>query len=92
MEALNSPTFSSSCVSLIMDECKHMANWLPQVRFRHIFREAIRCADFLASLGTLLENDFIVFTSLPVDLIPFLEADANGVYVNRLCPVTLVAV
>ena len=92
VEALNSPTFSSSCVSPIMDECKHMANRLHQVRFRHIFREANRCADFLASLGTLLENDFIIFTSPPVDLIPFLEADANGVYINRLCPVSPVAV
>ena len=69
-----------------------MANRLPQVRFRHIYREANRCADFLASLGTLLETDFIIFTSLPVDLLPFLEADANGMYVNRLCPVSLVAV
>ena len=93
MEALNSPTFSSSCVSPIMDECKHMATRLPQVRFRHIYREANRCADFfLVRLGTLLENDFTIFTSPPVDLFPFLEADTNGVNVNRLCPVSLFAV
>ena len=92
VESLNSPTFSSSSVSPLMDECKHMANRLPQVMFSHIFREANRCADFLASLGTLLENDFIIFTSPPVDLIHFLEADANGVYINRLCLVSAVAV
>ena len=78
VEAFNSPTFPSSCVSPIMDECKHMATRIPQTRFRHIYREANRCADFLARFGSLLENDFIVFTSPPVDLFFFLEADANG--------------
>ena len=92
VEAFNSPTFPSSCVSPIMDECRHIANRIPQVRFRHIYREANMCADFLARLGTLLEIDFTVFISSLVDLFPFLEADANGVYVNRMCPVSLLPV
>ena len=84
--------FPSSCVSPIMDECRHIATQILQIRFRHIYREANRCNDFLARLCTLLENDFTVFTGPPVDLFPFLEADANGVNVNRLCPVSLFAV
>lgn len=62
------------------------------MRFRHIYKEADRCADFLVRLGTLLENDFTVFSSPPVDLFPFLEDDANVVYVNKLCPVSLFVV
>ena len=62
-----------------------MATQIPQKRFRHIYREANRCADFLARIGTLLKNDFIVFSSSLVDLVSILEADANGLYVNRFC-------
>ena len=86
MDAFNSPTFSSSIVSSIMNDCRHMATWIPQKRFRHIYREANRCADFLARIGTLLESDFIVFSSLLMDLVSILEADASGLHVNRLCP------
>ena len=50
-----------------------------------IYREANRCADFLARIGILLENDFISFSNPPVDLVSILEADANGLYVNRFC-------
>ena len=48
------------------------------MRFRHIYREANRCTDFLARFGSLLENDFIIFTSPLVDLFFFREVDANG--------------
>ena len=92
MDAFNSPTFSSSIVSSIMNDCRHMATWIPQKRFRHIYREANRCADFLARIGTLLESDFIVFSSLLMDLVSILEADANGLYVNRFCLKPLFAI
>ena len=32
---------------------------------------ATQCADFLAKLGTGLENDFVTFSSPPVDLLNF---------------------
>ena len=75
-----------------MDDCRHMDTWIPQTSFRHIYKEANKCADFLAKLGTLIESDFIVFSSLLVDLSSILEADANGLYVNRLCLEPLFAV
>lgn len=59
---------------------------IPQTWIRHIYKEANRCADFLAKLGTSFEGDFIVFSSPLVDLACVLEADASGLYVNRLCP------
>uniref|UniRef100_A0A7N2MG54 AP2/ERF domain-containing protein n=1 Tax=Quercus lobata TaxID=97700 RepID=A0A7N2MG54_QUELO len=70
----------------------HMATRIPQTSFRHIYKEANKCADFLAKLGTLIESDFIVLSSPPMDLSSILEADANGLYVNRLCPEPLFAV
>ena len=49
------------------------------------YREANKCADFLARAGLLLESEFVVFPSPPVDLVSLLEADAVGLFVNRLC-------
>ena len=53
---------------------------------RHVFREANRTADCLASLGPNLEYDFVSFSSPPVDLISILEADYHGMCFNRPCP------
>lgn len=92
VDAFNSPTSSNSIVSSIMDDCRHMATRILQKRFRHIYKEANKCADFLARISILLDNDFIVFSSSPVDLDSSLEANANGLYVNRLCPEPLFAV
>ena len=69
-----------------------MANRIPQRRFRHIYREANKCADFLARLGLLLDSEFVVFSNPPVDLASLLEANAIGLFVNRLCPAPVVAV
>ena len=36
-----------------------------------------------------MENDFVVFYCPPVGIVPFVEADCRGQYVNRLCPVSV---
>ena len=84
VDAFNSQGYSNTIVSSIMEDCRHMITWIPQTRFRHIYREANRCADYLAKVGTSIEGDFIVFHSPPVDLLSILEADASWLYVNRL--------
>ena len=92
VDALNSPNSPNSFSSSILEECRHVANQLPRKIFRHVYREANKCADLLARIGLLLDNDFIVFSSPPMDLASVLKADANGVYVNRLCSEPLFAV
>ena len=49
-------------------------------------------ADFLARLGLLLDSEFVVFSSPPMDLTSLLEADAVGLFVSRLCPAPVFAV
>ena len=78
VDAFNLQTYSNTIVSSIMDDCKHLITQIPQTRFKHVYREANRCADFLAKLGTLLERDFIVFSSPHVDLLSILKANASG--------------
>ena len=68
-----------------------VGTWLPRFLKRDLvvsteYREANKCANFLAKLDTSLESDFVVFSSPPVDLLSILEADACGLYVNRLRP------
>ena len=92
VDALNSQDYSNSIVSSIMEDCKYMISRIPQTCCRHVYREANRCADFLAKVGTSIEGDFTVFHSSPVDLLSLLEEDANGVHVNRLCPALSFAV
>lgn len=92
LDAFNSQAYSSTIVSSIMDDCRHMILRIPQTCLRHIYREANRCADYLAKVGTSIKGDFIVFHSPPVDLLSILEADASWLYVNRLCPIPIFAV
>ena len=68
VDAFNLQNYSNSKVSSVMDDCKHLASQLPQMRVRHVYREANRCADCLAKLGTSLKSDFVVFSSPPVAL------------------------
>ena len=56
-----------------------------QLIFLHVYKEANRCADHLAKLGSSMGSDFAVFSCPPVDILPFYEADCHGVSVNRLC-------
>ena len=81
--------YSNIFASVLLDDCRHLIKPIPQIRFKHIFREANRCADALARMGGLQEDEFIVFESPPVDISFLLEFDSNGLYLNRLCPVAL---
>ena len=58
----------------------------------NIYREANRCANFLAKLGLTIVSDYVELPSPPVDLLHILEEDACGMAVNRLCPVSLFSV
>ena len=68
-----------------MDDCRYLVTQIPQVRFRHVYREANRCADHLAKLGSLMDVDFAIFSCPPVDILPIFEADCHGLFVRRLC-------
>ncbi|KAK9994127.1 hypothetical protein SO802_023830 [Lithocarpus litseifolius] len=89
VDAFSNQTNSNVIISALMDDCRQLATQISQVRFRHVYREVNRCADHLAKLGCSMDVDFAVFSSPPVDIISFVEADWRGLYVNRLCPVAV---
>lgn len=91
VELLNNPRAVESVVSTLVDDCRYIISQLPRVRVKHCFREVNRCADVLARLGSNQENVFLVFRSPPVDVLDFLKADANGLYLNRIYPEPILA-
>ena len=92
VDAFNMQNYSNTVISSIMDDCRHLASQISHLRVRHIYREANRCADFLAKLGLSIVSDYVELPSPPVDLVHILEDDACGRAVNRLCPIPLFSV
>lgn len=70
----NDSTCNLNHSSLIMN-CRTLAGLIPQVKICHCFREANKCADALARKGPSIQQDFIVFYSLPVDIAMLLFSD-----------------
>ena len=91
VELLNNPRAAERVVSTLVDDCRYLISQLPRVRVKHCVREANRCADELARLGSKQENDFLVFRSPPMDVWDLLKADANGLYINRFCTEPILA-
>ena len=76
-------------ISLIMD-CKTLINRIPQVKMKHCFCEANKCADFLARKGLSTNEDFCLLHCPPVDLSLLLLYDCIGLYYERECPLNFV--
>lgn len=89
VDAVVNTKYSNIFASDLLDDCRHLIQQIPQIRFKHCFREANCCADALARMGGLQEDEFTVFESPPVDISILLDFDSNGLYMNRLCPVSL---
>ena len=86
VDALSNLCNSDSVISSIFDDCKLLISQIPQVRIKHIYQEANKCADCLANSGHSQVLNFIIHSAPPVELTSFVEADCNGVSCNRLCP------
>ncbi|KAK7858949.1 hypothetical protein CFP56_009614 [Quercus suber] len=86
IDALSSHTKANTIVSSIMDDCRQLIAQIPQARFEHIYKEANKCADFLARLGSSLDVEFTIFSSPLVDMFNIWEADARGLCCTKMCP------
>ena len=89
--ALLNPKYVNLIVSPLLDDCRHLLSCFPQVQINHCFRQANRCADVMARMGSAHCVDASVFHSPPVDVLEAFEADLNGLFFDRSCPVLAVA-
>ena len=78
VDILNNSTYSNAVISPLLDDCKLLISHFSQVRVKHIYREANKCADKLAKAGLSQALYFIVHSAPPVELIPLVEADSLG--------------
>ena len=91
VDALKNPSYANTIVSSLFDDCRRLATQIPHLSIKHIYCEANRCADHLANLGSCQSLDFISYFCPPVDLVPLVMADCQGMFFNRLCPELLLA-
>ena len=86
VDMLGNPLYSNRSISSLLEDCRKLIYEIPQVQIKHCYREANRCADFMARKGTVQDQSFIFFESPPEDMIGFVEFDPIGASVARRCP------
>lgn len=91
VDALNNPFYVNSIISSLFDDCRRLAAQIPHLSIKHTYREANRCADLLANLGSCQSLDFISYSCPPVDLVPLVAAGCQGLYFDRFYPVLLLS-
>ena len=79
VDALNNQGSHNSAFSPLFNDRRQLASNIPQVDFRHIYRETNSCVDRPANLGRSEQLDFVLHSSPPVDLASFVLADCQGV-------------
>lgn len=73
VDVLNSPSYRNAVISPLLDDCTLLISQIPQVRVKHIYREANKCVDRLAKLGLFQSLDFTVHSNPPLELISLVE-------------------
>ena len=67
----------------LVADCKEGLKKIPNVRLRHCFREANKCANNLARRGALLDQEFVVFIHPPLEVELLIRLDAMGTLNDR---------
>ena len=89
---LNSNKNPNSTYAPLLYDCRYLLAKLPQVRVSHVFREANKCADWLAKWGSVMKEDFVVFEfPFATELETLVAKDINGLYYARLVAASMAA-
>ena len=86
VDMLGDSHYSNIAIAPLLEDCRFLLSQIPQVRIKHCYREANRCADKLARKGANQFLNCVLYENLPVDLCEFVVADHNGISVARQCP------
>ncbi|KAK7837006.1 putative ribonuclease h protein [Quercus suber] len=93
VEMINNANSSNKKLFPLLLDCRSLMEKLAQVRVAHVFREANRCADYLAKFGCCMREDFVIYDAAPCDeLDSLLNFDRNGLYSYRQVASTLAVV
>ena len=86
VDVLQNEDYANIIISPILDDCRQLLTRFHQVHIKHRFRQANQCADGLGRKSFRMSSDFLMFDSLPMDILDVFEGDLNGMYFNRICP------
>ena len=90
---LNSKKNPNSTYAPLLIDCRNLLDKLPEVRVVHVFREANKCADWLAKWGCSMSEDFAVFDfPFTAELETLVVKDINGLYYCRLVAASIASV
>ena len=84
--------YENNIISLILDDCRQLMGLFQQVQVKHCYRQANRCVDMLARLGTVQALSFVSFDSPLEDVRCVLDEDCNGRSFNWICNDLVVSV
>ena len=88
----NSNKNPNSAYTPLLSDYRYLLGKLPQVRVSHVFREANKCADWLAKWGSVMKEDFVGFEfPFTTELETLLAKDNNGLYYARLVATSMAA-
>ncbi|MED6199315.1 hypothetical protein PIB30_119166 [Stylosanthes scabra] len=79
IESINDTHQDSTCHNYILKQIRSYKDRSWQITFNHIFREANKCANWLANEGTKSGNGFTFFDISPPGLQKIILDDASGV-------------
>ena len=63
---LNNVDSSNKKFSPLLLDCRSLIASFSQIRIAHVFREANRCADYLAKSGCYIRENFVIFDVFPL--------------------------
>ena len=92
VELLKSNSISNRGYSPLLHDCRMLLGQLQQVRVTHVFREANKCADFLAKRGCCMQADFVFDHPPSAEYLPLLYSDMYDVSFCKLASPSLVFV
>ncbi|KAK2385847.1 heat shock 70 kDa protein [Trifolium repens] len=87
VQSLKNNTSGSSMGCALMKRIRNLLDGPWEVRIIHVFREANRCADVLANMGSEGTSEIDFFVSPPSRARQIVEDDARGVSFPRLISV-----
>ena len=90
VDLVNSNVDTNKPYSPFLCDCRCLLRRFLRVQVVHVYREGNRCVDALARWGSTMNEDFVVFGSLPSpDVLYLANMDIAGMYLNRITETSL---
>ena len=90
VDLIQSRIYLNAFYSSLLADCRSLLGRFPHSKLQHVYQEANKCANALATRGCAMQDDYVVFDSSPFDDISSLVYfDVNGESFCRLTTTNL---